>query len=144
MANLAKLKEVRSAILEYPENFNYKCVSGLKDDDSSYGRMGELLQHDCNTCGCVAGFTCSLAGIEPALQFTSNAEKILGLHSQESNFLFFAYDEVELDRSHYLTAYNYPTNFDFHKKTNEEGVIEALRRLDFMIEHHSKEQSNVN
>jgi len=141
MANLTRLKAVRSAILEYPENFNYKCISGLKNDDKSYGRIDQLFEHNCNTCGCVAGFTCSLAGINPPEQFTSTARDILELDCNESDFLFFA---SELKGSKYLNAYNYPPNFNYHHVSNEEGVIEALRRLDFIIEHYSKEQSNVN
>lgn len=137
MANLTKLKEVRVAILEYPENFKYNTGLSLKDDSSAYGLTEELFKHNSNTCGCVAGFTCSIAEIEPQCHYIAIAKAILELDVNESGFLFFGNDISSIGES-YLSNYSHPEEFDFYVRSTAEGLIEALRRLDFMVNHYSK------
>ena len=140
MANLEKLKEVRNAINNFKENFDYRAVKAVKEYVDYSKKLDSLVKHDCNTCGCIAGFTLALSEHSDSTSITI-ASRVLALHNSEKSFLFFA-DDVRVGTKNvlpYLRNYDYPKDFYYSKCSNEEGVVEALRRLDFMIEHYSKE-----
>jgi len=145
MANLEKLVEVRNAINNFKENFDYALVKVRKDNTVYTERFDSLIKHDCNTCGCIAGFTLAISKLKDCTD-VNVASNILDLHPREKSFLFIADDVREncfTDKILYLKNYDYPDSKKFHysRCSSEDGVIEALKRLDFMIEHYSQKVS---
>ena len=143
MVNILELEKVRARIIEYPENFDYEHIICRKDkttDDprTDSVRSKELLQHNCNTCGCIAGFTlCSIPPSERWYDPLIQASDILGITYAERRFLFFARKPYLDDpESTYFQEYDYPVNFLIEDCSQEEGRIEALKRIDFILEHY--------
>lgn len=98
----------------------------------------EEVRDNCNTCGCIAGFTiCSIPLSERWLDYISQATNILGVTYSERMFLFFAKKPYLDDpESMYLQEYDYPINFLIEDCSREEGRIEALKRIDFILDHY--------
>jgi hypothetical protein len=112
MANIAKLKELRNALVNFEENFDYEYVFCKTHRNSNKtavteitnSLLGEVLQHntvphDCGTVACLAGFTvalhkeafiehCTNRGDHHPLNAMGFAARILGLGRDEENFLF--------------------------------------------------------
>jgi len=140
MANLEKLVEVRNAINNFKENFNYRIVKSVKEYADNAENLESLIKHGCNTCGCIVGFTLAVNGHDNYSTSIPIARKLLDLHFSEKSFLFFA-DDVRVGTKNvlpYLRNYDYPKEFYYSRCSSEDGVIEALKRLDFMIEHYSQ------
>jgi hypothetical protein len=166
MANLENLKKVRETIVKFKNKFNYlhyytdafaRSSSGeaaLLDSESPRVIESVLSSaNDCGTCACVAGFCVSLSYAEKSFntEVASTwwvAENWLGLVNLESHWLFEPgsfKDEKErwYSGSGYLHQFEYDHTFPgYDKCTQEQGYNEALRRLDFLIEHYSKEEQH--
>jgi hypothetical protein len=132
-------------------------------DAVAFQRAGEILQHqeteECGTLACIAGFCYA---IQPKLGYKDDAvtEAVswLDLTVEEANWLlqpeggtsrcFYSWDAaigklVTVEHSSYLLKYPYDATFPgFIMCDKEQGYNEALRRLDFLIKHYSKEEQN--
>jgi hypothetical protein len=125
-------------------------------DAVQFGKACEILQHheteECGTLACIAGFCYA---IRPELVHKEDpyieAISWLGLTAEESHWLlepkaglstcFYRWDRrlsdmVPVEHSPYLLKYPYDAAFPGYSACEkEQGYNEALRRLDFMIEH---------
>lgn len=170
MANLENLKKVREAIQTHRQNFHYEYVfsTKLSRNEGNFFIFSEVLnpavgilaaseEHSCGTCACIVGFCASLFDAENKLNpfcRYSNAVSWLGLSPSESDWLFVPQhdddEEYTLERNEsegssieHLTRFEYDPAFPGYANcTQEQGYNEALRRLDFLIEHYSKEEQN--
>lgn len=156
MANVDRLKQVRMAIINFEENFNYKYYYSRKGLESSLVPRNvnkeELFTHTCGTCACVAGFALALYNPEPGELGSQNdtwdiAQEYLALSYPESEWLFTPYNGAV--RPHTLlpslSGYKYQDESEFpgyNSCTQEQGYAEALRRLDHLIEYYSNANSN--
>jgi hypothetical protein len=160
MANLENLKKVREAIVKFKNKFNYiYCYTDsvnrspfeffLDVDDPEIIESVLSDTNDCGTCACVAGFCVSLSYAEKPFDvaetgFSEAARDWLGISNRESIWLFEPRDfNDEKERWYssggYLPQFEYDLAFPgFETCTQEQGYNEALRRLDFLIEHYSK------
>ena len=143
MVNISKLEEVRARIVEYSENFNYEFIVARRDQTtydprSDHKRLEDLLKHGCNTCGCVAGFTvCDLPPSDEWKDALQQATILLKLTWDERKFLFQGRQPKALkEEVKYLADYDYPENFSIEDCTQKEGMIEALKRIDFILDHY--------
>lgn len=148
MANVNRLKQVRMAIVNFEENFNYKQYYANKENTTVAIRRDrivtlELFTHNCGTCACVAGFATALSTeIEKSYDTWTEAKKWLELDEIESSWLFTPFHSPSIDESkHYsLCHYDYQDESEFpgyRTCTQEQGYAEALRRLDHLIEYYS-------
>lgn len=143
MVNILKLEEVRARIVEYSENFNYEFILARKDTTRydprpDHERLKDMLKHECGTCGCVAGFTiCDLDAKELRYDRIGQAKEILGLNYDEYRFLFFAANPYKGDDdAKYIEYYDHLANFNIGTCTQDEGRVEALKRIDFILDHY--------
>jgi hypothetical protein len=151
MANVERLKQVRMAIVNFEENFNYANYFTDRETGESKSALHglafapasapEVLTHNCGTCACVAGFAVVLSTTsEPTRDCWDNATRWLGLTWKESEWLFTPhYDDK--DRSHLIEStiqFEYDPDFPGYTScTQEQGYNEALRRIDHLIEYYS-------
>jgi hypothetical protein len=170
MANLENLKKVRETIRTHRQNFHYKSVFSEKrtEDESgsfifdvvcsaSINTLKVLEENSCGTCACIVGFCVALASAETSSNKPENgawneawtdAEDWLDLIGPEARWLFaplkthIEQDERRFKPTH-LDGFELDPAFPGYVKcTQEQGYTEALRRLDFLIEHYSKEEQN--
>lgn len=81
--NLSRIRAVRDAIAAHKEKFNMETWLFIDELPS------ELL-HNCNTVGCIAGFTVAVFNPNHYPTFIEAAAKaILELTQEESSYLFF-------------------------------------------------------
>lgn len=152
MANVERLKQVRMAIVNFEENFNYEnYFTDKSTGEAKYQGFilptsaPEVLTHNCGTCACVAGFAVALSTTNKATRDCwDNAQKWLGLTWKESEWLFTPHYDDE-DCSHLIESiiqFEYDPDFPGYANcTQEQGYNEALRRIDHLIEYYS---SNAN
>jgi hypothetical protein len=114
MANVAKLKELRNALVNFEENFDYTYILATEslEDDHEVNPICFVeervlvkvfqhnnVEHNCGTVACLAGFTVALhkeAFIEHCTERRNHhplnamgfSESVLELSSDEGNFLF--------------------------------------------------------
>ena len=141
MANILELEKVRDLINEYPENFDYEFTIRRRRNTPIYGYSPEyedILKHGCNTCGCVIGYTlCSIPDNEIWDDVIQHASNILDLTYSERRFLFLGAKTYTGDGdARYLQLYEFPDDFSIDKCSPEEGRVEALKRLNFMIYYY--------
>jgi hypothetical protein len=151
MANVERLKQVRMAIVNFEENFNYSnYFTDRETGEAKCQRFvpvsaPEVLNHNCGTCACVAGFAVALSTTsKPTRDCWDNAAEWLGLTWKESEWLFtpYTYDEDKYDLLKSTKEFEYDPDFPgYGCCTQEQGVVEALRRIDHLIEYYS---SNAN
>jgi hypothetical protein len=166
MANLENLKKVREVIVKFKNKFNYLYyyTDSLRlsptgeasfISDASIKEIESVISgtDECGTCACVAGFCVSLSNVEKPFNATvvtcwDAAKKWLGLLHGEDSWLFEP-EALKLGKKRYLSNNNHLSKFKYDPVfpgsqycTQEQGYNEALRRLDFLIEHYSKEEQN--
>lgn len=113
--NRELLLEVKHTILQHHKQFNYhKWLSNDPDMPYQEENVGlleaDMLNHNCGTSGCVAGWTCALGA--PSSRFSEvedTARELLDLNYQEASFLFlcfarFGLDEIDLKKATYEDA----------------------------------------
>lgn len=152
MANVERLKQVRMAIVNFEENFNYaNYFTDRETGEAKYqgfilpASAPEVLNHNCGTCACVAGFAVALSTTNKATRDCwDNAAEWLGLTWKESEWLFTPYggDEDSNRLIESTIQFEYDEDFPGYSCcTQEQGYNEALRRIDHLIEYFS---SNAN
>jgi hypothetical protein len=152
MANVERLKQVRMAIINFEENFNYaNYFTDRETGEAKYqgyilpASAPEVLTHNCGTCACVAGFAVALSTTsKPTRDCWDNAAEWLGLTWKESEWLFTPYggDEDSNRLIESTIQFEYDEDFPGYSCcTQEQGYNEALRRIDHLIEYYS---SNAN
>ena len=155
MANVNRLKQVRMAIVNFEENFNYRNYFANKGSITRNipvkdVNTPELFTHTCGTSACVAGFAVALYNPEPEEIKEHDdpwdiAEKWLGLTFTESEWLFTPYHNWNPSHVDSLRDYKDVDESEFPgyiSCTQEQGYAEALRRLDHLIEYYSNANSN--
>lgn len=96
MANLERLRLVRDTILAHKERFDYRNWCYLTQVDESAPastiEIAQTMQHNCNTCGCVAGWTvaCIPEKVQRHRDIEFIAQQWLDLDHDEVQFLFMA------------------------------------------------------
>lgn len=145
MANVNRLKQVRMAIVNFEENFHYQNFFTDKETVLAIDQCDadNIFTHDCGTCACVAGFVVALHPNEsPLLRWRGisyMARYLLDLTFEESEWLFcpMRHPDYELDIES-VKGFEYDPDFlGYEFCTQKEGYIEALRRLDHLIEYYS-------
>lgn len=115
--NRERLLKVREAILAHKNKFNYgyTFVGGLYAES--------ILDNDCGTVGCVAGFTCAI--FDPKATWSTrdvinSATRALELSAKEAKFLFYCddFDCFEGAPCHYM-----------HTATADD----AIERIDYLL-----------
>lgn len=166
MANVDKLKELINAINNFEENFDYKYILRTKPTGFNYKQVlstselsnlhklqySELTRHNCNTCGCILGFTLALN--YPERSYNQNGwyagSTVLEITGTESEWLFQPSSNMDEDwlneqepyeddylAHKYLLDYKPTEGFIcWASCSHEEGVAEALSRINFMIKHY--------
>lgn len=76
MANKERLLQVRDAILAHKDRFKYAWIVGDRTDQGRDALPSELL-HNCNTCGCVAGWTLAVANEDKGNPYHTEFRKTL-------------------------------------------------------------------
>jgi enolase len=172
MANVERLKQIRNTILNFEENFDYSTMLSFKDDvvneectwhyDYPEDREAStLLKHNCNTCGCVAGFVIALEYDnydKRDIDRYDYATEWLGLTQLEAEWLFQAetfdnykdlvdryekyYDHDWTDEDKYdalasvATYVPLPDFIAWDVCSHDEGLEEAIRRIDHLIAYY--------
>ena len=142
MASILELEKVRNRILEYPENFDYEHIMCRRKGllyALDVAKFENMLKHNSNTCGCVSGFTvCDLPKEDRWTNTIDQAREILDLTYSEKQFLFCGREPfiAEQDPDRYLVNYDYPAGFCIEACSQEEGRTEALKRIDFILDHY--------
>lgn len=167
MANVDKLKELINAINNFEENFDYKYILRTKPTGFNYKQVlstselsnlhklqySELTRHNCNTCGCILGFTLALNYPERSYKSVNGwyaASTVLEITGTESEWLF--QPSINMDEDWLNEQEPYEDDYLAHKYlldykptegficwgscSHEEGVAEALSRINFMIKHY--------
>lgn len=165
---LDKLIELRDTVAEYSENFNYGYTLAKVVESHSNPNWNVINPEVCHTdsevfnaltthrkpteCGsvaCLVGFTLAL---NPHNTFKwmdnfNKAEQLLGLRVPEADFLFLPgyykdeCDKYEFGNCPYLLDFDYSIDFPgFRACTEVQGHFEALRRLNYVIDHHKSLQ----
>lgn len=126
MANVEKLMQLRDLIIEFKENFDYSGVFGNKNGKSSKLPLNSLLQHNCQTCGCILGFWGAVNDLkEDSPYIIDHAQVDLGLTDRERRFLFFGCPLGPFGEFDYTTA----TSADYQ---------EAVDRIQYLIVIYKK------
>lgn len=147
--NIEFAKELRKVLADNSDKFNYiyfavkdKNVTvdtvSQKDDFEVY----DILDHTCETCGCVAGFVCAMDNyVEAGSKYWQHACNKLGFnfYGDIQYFLFAPCPNQFFFTDHFLSEYP-NNNFDYSQCNQEEGLKEAIARLDFLIDHYSTVQ----
>lgn len=161
MANVERLKQVKMAIENFEENFSYRTTYCYKPNTHLTKPTGyhtimknykpghpyyvepysDLLTHDCLSCGCVIGYVSSVSKKPVNRDDWDYAVRWLELEDIEAEWLFQP-SEYDLENSYYqdwyLKDFDYDETFEgWSHCTHSDGVAEALRRLQFMIDHYS-------
>lgn len=135
MANKARLIEVRDKILANKDRFYYAKWSAELDDldcirNKNQKELTARLEEDCNTCGCVAGWTYSYI---PEKQrktreyFTlqAQAKLWLGIDMEDYSFLFMGHAGHGLPTTQLVTA----------------TVWDAIQRLNLLIDIETEKET---
>ena len=181
MANVDRLKQVRMAIVNFEENFNYKYLfsvtrkyrNGIETYPNESMDVDAVLKHHrdtdmvCGTNACIVGFTLAIQTPEVVESISNNSDEFefatqwLDLTKEESHWLFEPEGDEYTDYScfnscippkaiptatkykNHLALYPYDNSFTSYLNcTREQGYNEALRRIDYLIEHYSNANSN--
>jgi hypothetical protein len=178
MANVDRLKQVRMAIVNFEENFNYKYIFSItkRYGDSTIETypngaidVNTVLNHHrdtdmvCGTNACIVGFTLAIQTPEVVQSIYNNSDEFefatqwLDLTKEESHWLFEPEGDEYTDQTisqgwhnmtytkykGHLALYSYDNSFTSYLScTREQGYNEALRRIDYLIEHYSNANSN--
>lgn len=134
MANVERLKAVKQAILDHTDKFMYQSwCSKHKIGPWILNDFNNIVDPDCGTCGCVAGFTLGIFGSELIPNINSNhddigdvASMILDLTAEEENYLFLC-EELE------GVEYDGQESIDLATATEED----AIKRIDYLIAKYS-------
>jgi hypothetical protein len=119
-ANLIKL---RDTIIAHKENFNWTTF--IRNNNNNWNpRYSELLE-SCGTVGCIQGFSWAIFGEPLSTSLDTSYEQRMALT--------------------YASEYQDPITeklifkgFNWQEKTQEEQYEEAIRRLNYFIEHESE------
>jgi hypothetical protein len=124
MANIKKLKEVYNVIADIRRKFCYKGI-------------GKIDLNDCDTIGCVVGYTLALYPETPPVHLKlSTAQEYLEITLEEAEFLFRPSTQENFPKN-YLNHYPNLRTIDYEYVSEYIGKAEALSRLDWIILHHS-------
>jgi hypothetical protein len=117
---------------------------------------------ECGTNACIVGFTLAIQTPEVVQSISDNSDEFefatqwLDLTKEESHWLFepegneytdyrfgdTCTPETTIHKDH-LALYKYDESFvSYRTCTREQGYNEALRRIDYLIEHYSNANSN--
>lgn len=152
--NKTMLRRVRQAIDHHREQFDYFRLAAKEVSDDFASCDVDVpptdLLHDCNTAGCIAGWTLALAGEDKLDGFVvmQRASELLGFRFCDgmfTPFLFFARAYPDLQRDMARIGLDISAFHDLGYTTQslkECPAEEALRRLDFLIAHcdHDEER----
>lgn len=125
--NLENAKTLLNHLKNLPdERFTYG-YSMIKLDDN-LPVFAKDLAHDCNTCGCVAGWTMALFNIESTskiwISIEEKAGKILGIDEIEAGFLFNGDSMCGFEC------------YSIFENKHEEDKQEAIRRLEYLVDYY--------
>ncbi len=131
MFDLDKAKILLEHLKNLPdERFTYS--QSMVDRESMFDDVSaKMLANDCDTCGCVAGWTIALFDIENKNIYWDKIRRkagvILGISEEEAGFLFQG-DE----------CYGFK-NYPIMNHLFERDKQEAIRRLEYLIHKHGAE-----
>lgn len=138
MSNTERLKALKARILEHKDRFYYARwvvpiddlngagTSLLINNEYNIPTQAHELQHNCNTVGCVGGWTMTFIDVlvDSDFRLSYYVKEYLDIFDKEFDFLCFG-------RAAFGFAY---------VDTNEATVDDAIARLDFLINNPDLEE----